>query len=164
MGTRLRGGPCDGFEPQLTRPGRYGILERYRAAPVSAGWDPRGWQIVEYRIERFAKLAYHDHLMGILPAVTGTESAGGVQVIARAAQVLRALESEPQGLSLAQLAERVGLPRSTVHRIVTALAAEGLVASVSPTGRVRIGPEFARLAAGAGEFWRPVEPFMRRLH
>ncbi len=164
MGTRLRGGPCDGFEPQLTRPGRYGILERYRAAPVSAGWDPRGWQIVEYRIERFAKLAYHDHLMGILPAVTGTESAGGVQVIARAAQVLRALESEPQGLSLAQLAERVGLPRSTVHRIVTALAAEGLVASVSPTGRVRIGPEFARLAAGAVEFWRPVEPFMRRLH
>src|SRR6266699_2942048 len=102
--------------------------------------------------------------MGILPAVTGTDSAGGVQVIARAAQVLRALESEPQGLSLAQLAERVGLPRSTVHRIVTALAAEGLVASVSPTGQVRIGPEFARLAAGAAEFWRPVEPFMRRLH
>jgi IclR family transcriptional regulator, acetate operon repressor len=102
--------------------------------------------------------------MGILPAVTGTESAGGVQVIARAAKVLRALESEPQGLSLAQLAERVGLPRSTVHRIVTALAAEGLVASVSPTGRVRIGPEFARLAAGAAEFWRPVEPFMRQVH
>lgn len=94
----------------------------------------------------------------------GTESAGGVQVIARAAQVLRALENEPQGLSLAQLAERAGLPRSTVHRIVTALAAEGMVASVSPTGRVRIGPEFARLAAGAAEFWRPVEPFMRRLH
>ncbi|HEX6528093.1 MAG TPA: IclR family transcriptional regulator [Streptosporangiaceae bacterium] len=95
----------------------------------------------------------------------GTDPAGGVQVIARAAQVLRALEGEPQGLSLAQLAERVVLPRSTVHRIVTALAAEGLVASVSSTGRVRIGPEFARLAsAGPTEVWRPVEPFMRRLH
>jgi DNA-binding IclR family transcriptional regulator len=97
--------------------------------------------------------------------VKGTEPAGGVQVIARAAQVLRALEGEPQGLSLAQLAERVGLPRSTVHRIVTALSAEGLLASVSSTGRVRIGPEFARLAAASpAEFWRPVEPFMQRLH
>lgn len=69
------------------------------------------------------------------------------------------------GLSLAQLAERVGLPRSTVHRIVAALTAEGLMATVSPTGRVGIGPEVARLAgAGAAEFWRPVEPFMRWLH
>jgi DNA-binding IclR family transcriptional regulator len=89
----------------------------------------------------------------------------GVQVIARAAQVLRALEGEPHGLSLAQLAERVRLPRSTVHRIVSALAAEGLLMSASATGRVRIGPEFARLAgAGAAEYWRPVEPFMRQLH
>jgi DNA-binding IclR family transcriptional regulator len=88
-----------------------------------------------------------------------------VRVIARAAQVLRALEGEPQRLSLAQLAERVRLPRSTVHRIVSALATEGLLASVSSTGRVRIGPEFARpAAAGPAEFWRPVEPFMLRLH
>jgi DNA-binding IclR family transcriptional regulator len=49
---------------------------------------------------------------GILPAVTGSDSAGGVQVIARAAQVLRALEGEPQGLSLAQL--------SAVHRMADA--------------------------------------------
>jgi len=104
-------------------------------------------------------------LKSILRAVREQEPAGGVQVIARAAQLLRALEREPQGLSLAQLAERVRLPRSTVHRIVTALAAEGLLASVSSTGRVRIGPEFARLAAaGPAEFWRPVEPFMQQLH
>src|SRR6266568_7206893 len=102
--------------------------------------------------------------MGILPAVTGTDSAGGVQVIARAAQVLRALESEPQGLSLAQLADRIGLPRSTVHRIVTALIAEGLVATASPAGRVRIGPEFARLASATqAEPWKDAEPFMQRI-
>jgi DNA-binding IclR family transcriptional regulator len=87
-----------------------------------------------------------------------------VQVIARAAQLLRALEGEPLGLSLAQLSERVHLPRSTVHRIVTALAAEGFLAAASSTGRVRIGPEFARLAAaGTAELWRPVEPYMQRL-
>ena len=87
-----------------------------------------------------------------------------MQVIARAAQVLRALEGGPLGLSLAQLAERVRLPRSTVHRIVTALSAEGFLVSASASGRVRIGPEFARLAsAGATELWRAAEPYMQRL-
>jgi DNA-binding IclR family transcriptional regulator len=96
--------------------------------------------------------------------VKDADAAGGVQVIARAAQLLRALEGEPLGLSLAQLADRVQLPRSTVHRIVSALATEGLVSSASSSGRVRIGPELARLAlASSAELWRPVEPYMRRL-
>jgi len=91
-------------------------------------------------------------------------SQGGVQVIARVGQVFRALNGEPKGLSLAQLAGRVDLPRSTVHRIVTALAAEGLIASASPAGRVRIGPEFARLAsASRPDLWPEAEPFMQRL-
>src|SRR4051794_3529892 len=74
---------------------------------------------------------------------------GGIQVISRAAQVLRALDGAPEGLSLSQLAERVALPRSTVHRLTTALAAEGLIAAASPNGRVRLGPELTRLAIGA---------------
>jgi DNA-binding IclR family transcriptional regulator len=89
---------------------------------------------------------------------------GGVQVIARVGQVLRALDGETQGLSLAQLADRVGLPRSTVHRIVTALVSEGLIATASPAGRVRIGPEFARLASSSqADLWKEAEPFMRRI-
>jgi DNA-binding IclR family transcriptional regulator len=93
------------------------------------------------------------------------ESPGGVQVIARVGQILRALSGEAQGLSLAQLAARIGLPRSTVHRIVTALAAEGLVATASSAGRVRIGPEFARLASSSqADLWRKdAEPYMRRI-
>jgi DNA-binding IclR family transcriptional regulator len=92
------------------------------------------------------------------------ESSGGVQVIARVGQVLRALDGENQGLSLAQLADKIGLPRSTVHRIVTALAAEGLVATASPAGRVRIGQEFARLVSfGQAALWTAAEPFMRRI-
>ena len=89
---------------------------------------------------------------------------GGVQVIARVGQVFRALYDEPQGLSLAQLADRIGLPRSTVHRIVTALAAEGFIASASPAGRVRIGPEFARLASSSrADLWEEAEPYMQRI-
>jgi DNA-binding IclR family transcriptional regulator len=70
-----------------------------------------------------------------------------VQVIARAAAIMRALEHEPAGLSLGQIAERVGLARSTVQRIVAALEAEKLLMAASPAGRVRLGPALLRLAA-----------------
>lgn len=70
-----------------------------------------------------------------------------VQVIARAAAIMRALENEPTGLSLGQIAERVGLARSTVQRIVAALEAEKLLIAASPVGRVRLGPTLLRLAA-----------------
>jgi DNA-binding IclR family transcriptional regulator len=69
-------------------------------------------------------------------------------VIARAGHVLRSLADEPAGLSLADLAARVRLPKSTVHRIVTALEAEGLTATAGANGRYSLGPEFIRLASG----------------
>ena len=74
--------------------------------------------------------------------------AGGIQVLARAARILRALDREHNGLTLSQLATRVQLPRSTVHRVVNALQAEGFVASASANGGVRLGPELMRLALG----------------
>ncbi|MGH3251146.1 MAG: IclR family transcriptional regulator [Trebonia sp.] len=92
------------------------------------------------------------------------ESSNGVQVIARAAQLLRALEPEPLGLSLTELAERVQLPRSTVHRIVSGLVSHGFLATGALPSQVVIGPVFARMAAaGTTELWRPVELYMRRL-
>jgi DNA-binding IclR family transcriptional regulator len=76
------------------------------------------------------------------------ERAGlGVQVIARAASVLRALEGKPEGLSLGHIAKEVGLARSTVQRIVAALATEGFVIEAQPGHGVRIGPGLARIAA-----------------
>ena len=59
-----------------------------------------------------------------------------VQVIARAAAILRAIEGENAGLSLAQIAQRVNLARSTVQRIVASLAAEKILIAASPNGRV----------------------------
>jgi DNA-binding IclR family transcriptional regulator len=86
--------------------------------------------------------------------------ASAIQVIARAGHILRALAEESRGLSLSDLAARVELPRSTVHRIITALESEGLVAAASPNGRYQLGPELFRLAAGAhselGIDFRPV--------
>jgi DNA-binding IclR family transcriptional regulator len=71
----------------------------------------------------------------------------GVQVIARAAAVLRALESRPDGLSLGEIAREVGLARSTVQRIVAALANEDFVVEAKPRRGVRIGPGLVRIAA-----------------
>jgi DNA-binding IclR family transcriptional regulator len=71
----------------------------------------------------------------------------GVQVIARAANVLRALEGRPDGLSLGQIAKEVGLARSTVQRIVAALAQEDFVVEAQPGRGVRIGPGLARIAS-----------------
>lgn len=90
--------------------------------------------------------------------------AGGIQVIARAGQILRTLGTERRGLSLSELADRVELPRSTVHRIITALESEGLAASASPYGRYKLGPELVRLAAGQhGELRTEVRPLLRKL-
>lgn len=73
----------------------------------------------------------------------------GIQVIARAGAILRMLEDRPSGLSLAEIATGVGLPRSTVQRIVGALAEEQLTTAPSARTRVRLGPALVRLAAAA---------------
>jgi DNA-binding IclR family transcriptional regulator len=88
----------------------------------------------------------------------------GVQVIARAATILRALEEENKGLSLGQIAQRVNLARSTVQRIVAALQSEKLVISATPNGRVRLGPTILRLAASVrSDFLALARPFLERL-
>jgi IclR family transcriptional regulator, acetate operon repressor len=87
-----------------------------------------------------------------------------VQVIARAAAILRALEDEPLGLSLGQIAQRVGLARSTVQRIVAALETEKLLIAASPMGRVRLGPTILRLAASVRtDFASLARPFLVQL-
>jgi DNA-binding IclR family transcriptional regulator len=87
-----------------------------------------------------------------------------IQVIARAGAILRALENEASGLSLGQIAQRVGLARSTVQRIVAALATEKLVIAASPMGRVRLGPAILRLAASVRtDFVALARPFLLQL-
>jgi len=81
--------------------------------------------------------------------VRENEGAGGrgVQVIARAARILRVLEERPEGLTLAEIARQVGLARSTVQRILTALAAEDFVIEAQPGRGARIGPGLVRIGA-----------------
>lgn len=71
----------------------------------------------------------------------------GKQVIARAAEVLRALEKARVSMTLAQLARETDLPRTTVHRLVAALEAQQLVQNAHDG--IKLGPALARMAAAA---------------
>lgn len=88
----------------------------------------------------------------------------GIQVIARAASVLRALENETEGLSLGQIAKATDLSRSTVQRIVDALAEEHLVIGATPTSRVKLGPAILRMASNSSfNFVEFIRPYIMRL-
>lgn len=67
----------------------------------------------------------------------------GIQVITRAAAILREVGAQPDGLSLGKLANATGLARSTVQRIVDALEMEHLVQAGA--GGVRPGWGLRRL-------------------
>ncbi|WP_316675338.1 IclR family transcriptional regulator [uncultured Tolumonas sp.] len=76
------------------------------------------------------------------------DSSQGIQVISRAASILREVVSNPDGMSLGQLAIATGLARSTVQRIVNALELEFLVQA--GTGGVRPGWGLRRLGDLSG--------------
>ncbi len=88
----------------------------------------------------------------------------GVQVIARAAEILRLLQAHSGGLSQAEIGERLGMARSTVSRILNALDDEGLVGSRGARGPYRLGPEIARMAGTVRlGVVMDVHPFMEEL-
>lgn len=96
---------------------------------------------------------------------TRTRASGpGIQVISRAAEILRALEDEDDGLSLGDLAVRVSLARSTVQRIVKALSDEEFLMPASNQGRVKLGPGLLRLGSSVNlEIARIAKPCMEEL-
>jgi DNA-binding IclR family transcriptional regulator len=87
----------------------------------------------------------------------------GIQVIGRAADVMRALADQPHGMSLSEVADQVELPRSTVHRVVAALEVEDLV-TTGGGGRARLGPGLLRLAnAQRIDLRAEVRPYLEEL-
>lgn len=62
-----------------------------------------------------------------------------IQVISKAAAVLRVCAETNRGLSLGDIAGRVGFPRSTVQRIVNSLRAENLLSSEDSYRSIRLG-------------------------
>ena len=87
-----------------------------------------------------------------------------IQVITRAAKILRTLREHPKGLSLSQISKEVDLARSTVQRIVSALEQENLVTAASANSGFRLGPEIARLAGAVhSDLKEELRPFLIQL-
>jgi DNA-binding IclR family transcriptional regulator len=101
---------------------------------------------------------------GQAPAEPEPRNREGVQVISRAASILRMLSTRTRGASLGDIAKAVGLPRSTVQRIVEALNAEGLLVSTTTSSSIRLGPGLLPLAAAAKfEIADLARPFLEEL-
>ena len=88
----------------------------------------------------------------------------GVQVLARAATILRLLAADSSGgLTFSELVARSGLPRTTVHRIRGALEHEDFIATDAATGRLHLGPGIMRLAMAKRDLPTVVRPYLEQL-
>ena len=96
---------------------------------------------------------------------TGERPRGaGIQVIERAASILRLLESHPEGLSLGAISKEIGLARSTVQRIVGALSSEYLLMPGASGTGVRLGPGLVSLGSAArSHFHGIIRPRLKSL-
>jgi len=100
-----------------------------------------------------------------MPQPSKAPDSAGIQVVARAADVLFSLARHPDGLSLGELARLLGVPRSTVQRIVTTLENSNLVIAASAASGFRLGPALTLLADSVRPFdiVKLAHPFLLRL-
>jgi DNA-binding IclR family transcriptional regulator len=90
----------------------------------------------------------------------------GAQVVARIAELLRLVGRGAEGMPLPALVRESGLTRPTAHRLLTSLAAEGLLDHDPVTGNWVLGPEILLMGSVASARF-PMEdiarPSLRRL-
>jgi IclR family acetate operon transcriptional repressor len=92
---------------------------------------------------------------------------GSVQSLLRALDLLEVLAEEPHGLRLVMIAEKSGLPTSTVHRLLTTLEDRQFVSCDRDTREWSIGGHCFAVAAGFGRrrnLGATAQPVMQRLH
>lgn len=89
-----------------------------------------------------------------------------MELLRRAFGILSALSEAPVSLSIAEIATQVGLPRSTVHRLLNVLAGHGMIRQEVDSKRYRLGPGFLRFRDSYGMHMGVpdlVEPALRQL-
>lgn len=69
-----------------------------------------------------------------------------IGTVSRAMALLRVLAEADHALGVKDVAERLGLPASTTHRLLQLLIHEGMVAYVASERRYNVGIEYTRLA------------------
>lgn len=75
-----------------------------------------------------------------------TRPGGELRSVTNALRVMEQLADADGPITITDLAQRLGLAPSTIHRILATLAAEGMAVRVPSQRRYRAGPGLARLA------------------
>jgi DNA-binding IclR family transcriptional regulator len=104
--------------------------------------------------------------MSAEPASTDRRTAATLQTADRALQVLQEVGSPNQAHTVSRVAERLGIHRSTVSRLVGTLESRGFLERSGPGELLRLGPEIARLgrvAIAGRELASVARPVMDRL-
>lgn len=90
-------------------------------------------------------------------------AAGVVQTLDRGLEALALLAAEPEGLRVAELAERLDVDRAVVYRLTSTLGARRLLLR-GEDGRLRLGLGLVELARGVAPHLRAIAlPELRRL-
>jgi len=89
-----------------------------------------------------------------------------VQSIDRAFDILEVLAVEKNGLGVTEIGNRVGLHKSTVHRLLTAMVEKGYIEKNQDTGKYRLGLKFIELCSlylNNIELKTEAQPYLRQL-
>ena len=96
----------------------------------------------------------------IIGLTTSGPSVAGAQVVGRIALLLRLVGRDPNGSPLADIVRDSGLTRPTVYRLLSSLAAEGLLVLDPGTHTWRYGPEIFVMGTVAAPRY-PIEELAR---
>lgn len=72
-------------------------------------------------------------------------SSGGVQSVDRSLSILLLFSKQRLTLGVTEISQLLGLPKGTVHRLLSALREKGFVVHDRATGRYRLGPSLTYL-------------------
>lgn len=127
----------------------------------------RAWLLTLWTVGSIVSILWTKSSGGFVTEQKSTQNpVQGAQVVGRVALLLRLVGRKPEGTSLAGLVRESGLTRPTVHRLLTSLAAEGLLEHDSAAGKWVLGPEIFLLGSVAAARF-PMEdiarPSLRRL-
>lgn len=86
-------------------------------------------------------------LWGDMKPPSGNNSAGSA--LGKAVMVLEAILDQPQSIGLPDLADRLGMSRQSLHRLLQQLHEHGLIVKIPNRDRFAIGSRLSRLALGA---------------
>lgn len=81
------------------------------------------------------------------PDAPGRDATAVLSSVRNAARVLTSFSTEERELGVSELARRLGLGKSTVHRLLVTLAGEGLLEQNPATGKYRLGLRMYELGA-----------------